>query len=108
VTTPFVQQIRAFGEPIRLTGETDDVLHLRVQVPEVWDAVRVEASPDDPVQLVKVHALERLQGGTRGHDQYVVKLRGWEILDETASLQEVGARNGSSFLITYRRRRPIR
>jgi hypothetical protein len=108
VTTPFVQQVRAHGEPIRLTREGDEVLHLRVQVPEVWDAVRIEASPDEPVQLVKVHALAKLQGGVRPHDQYVVKLRGWEILDESASLRDVGVKDGSSLLITYRRRRPIR
>lgn len=103
-----MQQLRAGGAPIRLAEADQDVLHLRVEVPEVWDVVGIEASPDDPVQLVKVHALARLQGGVHAHDQYVVKLRGWEILDESASLRDSGVRNGSTLLVTSRRRRPVR
>lgn len=108
MTAPFVQQLRAAHEPVRLVQAGDEVLHVRVQVPEVWDAVQLEASPDDPVQLLKVHALERLQAGAHAHDQYVVKLRGWEILDESASLREADVRDGSTLLVTHRRRRPVR
>jgi hypothetical protein len=32
----------------------------------------------------------------------------WEVLDEGASLSAVGAKNGSIFLITSRRRHPVR
>jgi hypothetical protein len=108
VTSPFVQQLRARSDPIRLVQQGDEVVHLRVQVPEVWDLVQIEASPDDPVQVVKVHALERLQAGTQTHDEYVVKLRGVEILDEKLSLSDAGVRNGSTLLVTHRRRRPVR
>jgi len=38
----------------------------------------------------------------------VLKLRGWEILDENASLAEAGVVDGSILLMTYRRRRPVR
>ena len=40
-------------------------------------------------------------------DEYVVKLHGFEILDETAPLSSTAASNGSIFLITDRRRRPV-
>ena len=61
------------------------------------------------------HALEEkvvrdlILSGTRadGRD-YVVKLRGHEVLDERRSIAEVGARDGSTFLVTNRRRRPVR
>ena len=39
---------------------------------------------------------------------YVMKLRGWEVLDEGQSVADVGAIDGSIFLLTNRRRRPVR
>ena len=36
------------------------------------------------------------------------KLRGWEVLDEGASLADAGATDGSIFLLTHRRRRPVK
>jgi hypothetical protein len=108
VSASFAQQLRVHGEPVQLARPGDDVIHLRVEVPEVWDTVRVEASPDEPVRAVKIHALERLQGGGRGHERYVVKLRGIEVLDETASLRDLDVRDGSTLLITSRLRRPVR
>ena len=41
-------------------------------------------------------------------DDFIVKLRGWEILDETQSLADVGVIDGSILLLTFRRRRPVR
>lgn len=104
----FAQQLRVRGEPVQLAKQGDEVVRLRVSVPEVWDTVQVEASPDEPLRIVKIHALERLQGGVRPHESYVVKLRGIEILDESASLRDLDVRDGSTLLITSRRRRPVR
>ena len=39
---------------------------------------------------------------------FVVKLRGWEVLDESASLADAGVVDGSILLLTYRRRRAVR
>jgi hypothetical protein len=80
---------------------------VRVEVPEVWDVVRVEAPPEEPVAAVKAAALSMLLPGGNVND-YVVKLRGFEVLDENASIREAGAINGSIFLVTHRRRRPVR
>jgi hypothetical protein len=41
-------------------------------------------------------------------EDFVIKLRGWELLDESQSLAAAGAGNGSTFLVTSRRRRPVR
>ena len=40
--------------------------------------------------------------------QFVVKLNGFEVLDENVSVADSGATNGSTFLVSYRRRRPVR
>ena len=37
-----------------------------------------------------------------------IRVRGWEILDETASLADAGAIDGSILLLTFRRRRAVR
>jgi hypothetical protein len=110
VTTPFVQSVRARREAIRLDG-ADGVrgrqLSLRVEVPEIWDVVQVLAPESTPVLTVKESVLRHLiRGANELH--YVMKLRGWEVLDEGQSLADVGAIDGSIFLLTHRRRRPVR
>jgi hypothetical protein len=105
--TPFVAQLRARPEAIRLGTAGDPVVTVRVQVPEVWDTVRIDAPPDTPVLDLKQRALETLVPGAETAD-WVTKLRGFEVLDESASLSATGAVNGSTFLVTSRRRRPVR
>ena len=41
-------------------------------------------------------------------EEMVVKLRGWEILDEMASLADSGVVDGSILVMMFRRRRPVR
>ena len=88
--------------------EGEATLKVRVQVPEVWDAVRFSAPPDEPALALKVQALELLYPDAAFHDDFVLKLHGFEVLDEGASLADVGAADGSIFLLTHRRRRPVR
>ena len=77
-------------------------------MPEVWDTVRLEAPAGEPVLALKVAALNALQPQGDPPDMFVMKLNGFEVLDEGESLSDVGAKNGSTFLLTYRRRRPVR
>ena len=106
---PFTAGIRSRpGTAVRLGEPGDAVITIRVQVPEVWDVVRIEAPPTEPVLSVKVAALQALYPDADFHDDFVVKLRGWEVLDENASLADAGATDGSIFLLTHRRRRPVR
>jgi hypothetical protein len=74
----------------------------------VWDTVRVSAPPTEPVLSVKVMALAALMPDADFHEDFVVKLHGGEVFDENAPVAEVGARDGSIFLVTSRRRRPAR
>lgn len=82
-------------------------MHLRVEIPELWDVVKVIAFGDTPVLAVKVAALGALLPEAN-EVNYVMKLRGWEVLDEGQSVSDVGAIDGSIFLLSHRRRRPVR
>jgi hypothetical protein len=109
MTEPFVAQLRTRPGVIELASPGGPAITVLVQLPEVWDAVRVHASPDERVLTVKRRALEALSPGSELRDEdFVVKLHGWEVLDEGASLAAAGAVDGSIFLVTHRLRRPVR
>jgi hypothetical protein len=106
--TPFTASLRSRPGAIRLGTGSEPVITVRVQVPEIWDTVRIDAPADTAVIVVKHRALEALLPDDAHPAGYVMKLRGWEVLDEGASLADAGAKNGSIFLLTNRRRRPVR
>lgn len=105
--TPLVSSVRTRGEPLKLGSPTGSVLHLRAQVLEAWDAVGIDADASTPVKSLKELALKKLYPDGRDQAEYVVKLNGFEILDEDAPISSTEARNGSIFVITDRRRRPV-
>jgi len=110
VSAPFVSTLRARPGEIRIAsdGGAADALTVRVQMPEVWDVVRVVLPPTEPVVSLKRRALEALYPEATAHEQFVLKLGGFEVLDEQQSVADAGALNGSTFLLTHRRRRPVR
>jgi hypothetical protein len=108
MTAPFTAQLRSRPGVLRLGTENEPVITVRVQVLEVWDTLRVDAPADTPVVVLKSRALEVLMPDAAHHDEFVTKLGGWEVLDERISLRDAGATNGSIFLITSRRRHPVR
>ena len=105
--TPFVSALRTRGAPFKLGSPSGAPLHVRAQVLEAWDAIKIDADPASTVKSLKQLALEELYPGVQPADQYVVKLNGFEILDENVPRSSTAARNGSTFLITDRRRRPV-
>jgi hypothetical protein len=106
VSASFVSTLRARPGTI-LLGAGHGAIVLRVEMPELWDVVRITAQPAETVLGVKVAALEALMPGA-DHRRWVMKLRGAEIASESQTLLEVGAESGSTFLLTHRRRRPVR
>ncbi|HEY1953601.1 MAG TPA: hypothetical protein VGG76_12430 [Gemmatimonadaceae bacterium] len=104
---PFVDTLRTRGEALKLGSQSAKVLHLRAQVLEAWDAVRIDADPEASVRSLKELAMRELAPDVRNTSEYVVKLHGFELLDESAPISSTVARNGSIFLITDRRRRPV-
>ncbi len=107
VSAPFVTSLRARRSTIRVAPEGANVITIRVEMPEVWDVVRVVASPTQPVVEVKNAALHALRPES-SPDEMVLKLRGWEILDEMATLADAGVVDGSILVMMFRRRRPVR
>jgi hypothetical protein len=108
MTAPFVSDLRTTDDVIRLGGGNGAIFHLRVQSAELWDALRVDAPVSGTVRSVKTAALDRFFPLGNNPEDYVVKLRGFEILDEDKSLESAGFRDGSTLLLTNRRRRPVR
>lgn len=108
MSAPFVSQLRARPGVLRLGVDGQRRITLRVQMPETWDTIRVELPPAEPVASLKAAALDVLSPDGGPVDAFVVKLNGFEVLDENASVLDVGAKDGSTFLITHRRRRPVR
>lgn len=81
---------------------------LRVQCAEAWEAVRVEVLADTHVRDVKHAAMQILMPDVTAFDDYVVKLHGFDVLDEQQTVSAAGAIDGSTFLVISRRRRAVR
>lgn len=108
MTAPFVTELRTPAYVIVLGDGGADTLHLRVQAAELWDTVRVDASATESVLAVKLAALAAFYPGGAQAGDFVTKLHGFEVLNEAASLKSVGVADGSTLLLTERRRRPVR
>ena len=106
MTTPFVQSWRARPGAVVL-GAGMGARVFRVEMPERWEVVRVAAQPSESVQAVKIAALEAILPGA-DHRDWMMKLHGAEVVSESDALLEAGTKNGSTFLLTLRRRRPVR
>jgi len=104
----FVSRLRARPGTVRLAPEGAPTVTLRVQSADQWDAVRVEVAAGLPVIELKARAVVELQGEGERPEDYVLKLNGFEVLDESAAIAATGARDGSTYLLAHRRRRPVR
>jgi len=104
---PFVTQLRSNPRTLELAKPGEGTITLRVEASDIWTTIRVtvqaETSVAELTQRVVAHLFPN------GHpDEFVLKFRGWEVLDERASVKEAGLVDGSILLLAYRRRRPVR
>ena len=81
---------------------------VRVWVLPVWDAVRVETTPDWTLARLKDEALERATGKTVDPSAYLVKYRGAPMLDETQTLGALQVPDDAPFIVLPRQRQPVR
>jgi hypothetical protein len=81
---------------------------IRVAVPDVWDHVTLDVNGATTVGEVKRRALEQALGRSVAEDLFLVKHRGGEVLDETITLERLGARANSALIVLPTRRRPVR
>lgn len=110
MTAPFVTELRTSSDDAIVLGAGEDgaVFHLRVQQAELWETLRVNAPSGVPVAAVKLAALAQFYPDGFASEDYVVKVRGFEILREGESLAGSGVKDGSTLLVTSRKRRPVR
>jgi len=109
VSASFANSLRARPGVVAIGEKAGGpVVKFRVEVPLVWDVVRVDASPTDSIRTAKVHALNALVPDALFPDEYSVKLNGAEIFNESISLANAGVVDGSTLLVAHRRRRPVR
>ena len=104
----FPNALRSGGAPITIGQGGAGSITFRVEVAELWDAVRVTASANTTAAEVKQRALAAFFPNGAYAGDYVLKFRGWEVLDEHASLRDVGITDGSTFLLALRRRQAVR
>jgi hypothetical protein len=104
----FVTSIRSRPGIVRVGGEGTPRISVRVELPEQWDTIAFDAPADLPALALKREALKQFALPHAVPEEFVLKLRGFEVLDENASLAAGGARDGSTYLLTHRRRRPVR
>jgi hypothetical protein len=103
-----VAQLRTRGAPIQMAQSGAGAITLRVELADLWETVRVVAKPETPVAEVKQRVIAAFFPGSESPGEFMLKLRGWEVLDERASLASSGVVDGSILLLAYRRRRPLR
>lgn len=108
MSAPFTSQLRANRAAIALAAPGAGTITFRVEASDIWDAARVIARPETPVAEVKRRALAEFFPKEEHAGDYVLKFRGWEILDENAALGDVGIVDGSIVLLAVRRRLPVR
>ena len=97
MSAPFTSQLRSRPEGIRLGTGNEPVITLRVQIPEVWDTIRVDAPADTPVSVVKERALQALMPDESAHHaDYVIKLAEAKAVLSQAAAQYAGVDGGAS------------
>jgi len=103
-----VNALRARPGVLALGADGPGAITVRVQVPELWDTLAVRCSADTTCLMMKKAVLEAFGERHNPAEDYVLKLRGFEVLDEHAPVSVAGAHEGSTFLLSIRRRRPVR
>ena len=105
--SPFVTQLRSRHGIVKL-GDGATRITVRIELAEQWDTVAFDVAADTPVLALKRAALAEFGLGSVNSDEFVLKLRGIEVVNEGESVASGSARNGSSYLLAYRHRRPVR
>ena len=82
---------------------------VRVMVTDVWDHVEIPVDLGTTVAELKRQALTRaLKRSPVRLDDYVVKFRGAQVTDESATLGALGAVPNAPFIVLPARRQPVR
>ena len=82
---------------------------VRVWVPDVWDVVNLEVTPDQTFAQIKAAALERAMGKGRRADprDFLVKYRGALITEENHTLAALQVPDHAPIIVLPVKRRPV-
>ncbi len=81
---------------------------VRVMVTDVWDQVFLAVEPTTTVAELKRQALaQALKRSNLPLDEYIVKFRGAQVLDESTTLTALGVVPNAAFIVLPARRRPV-
>jgi hypothetical protein len=83
------------------------MLRLRVTVQDAWDEVPIDLPPAASLAELKRAALDATKV-RKDPDEYVLKFRGYELLDESSTLADAGLVPNGAVIVLPRRRRPVR
>jgi hypothetical protein len=84
-----------------------DTLRLRVTVQDAWDEVPLDLPRAASLADLKRAALDATKV-KRDPGEYVMKFRGFELLDESRTLADAGLVPNGAVIVLPRRRRPVR
>ncbi|MBX9927910.1 MAG: hypothetical protein K2X99_03270 [Gemmatimonadaceae bacterium] len=104
----FVNTLRRNPDAITVGTPGSDAITVRAQMIERWETVALRTDPSVGVRALKALALEAFGTDVALAEDWVIKLKGHEVRDESVTLAEAGARDGSTFLVHHRARRPVR
>lgn len=107
MSAPFVVQLRTSRPPI-VIADGAGAIALRVEASDIWETVRVTARRGTSVADLRKRVVAELFPEGTLDDEFVLKFRGWELLDPRTSLADAGLVDGSIVLLAFRRRRPVR
>lgn len=106
---PFVTTLRTpRGQVVTVGAAGGERMVVRLQFEPLWDAVAMDVRADEPVMTLVRELLARVGEGDAPIGQFVTKLRGWEVRDLATTVAAAGGKPGSTFLVAYRYRRPVR
>lgn len=104
---PFVTALRTERGKVMRLGEGTERVTLRVQFEPLWDAVAVDVPVSMGISELTTAVLKKFGVGHAPLSDFIVKLGGWEVKGDV-SVGTSGAKNGSTLLVAYRFRRPVR
>jgi hypothetical protein len=78
-----------------------------VTVQDAWDEIPLDLPAAASLAELKRAALDATKV-RRDPDEYVLKFRGFELLDESRSLADAGLVPNGAVIVLPRRRRPVR
>lgn len=81
---------------------------VRARLGDTWDELEFDVSPEETVASIKTRALASQKQVKRAAADYEMKLGGALVRDESKSVAAAGAKDGSTFIVLSKRRRPVR